>query len=301
MSTQSFSNELVGLGLGLRAPHYQDILQTQVRDGAQPLWFEALTDNYMGAGGLPLHYLGQIAERYALSFHGVGLSLGSTDPLDEDYLARLKQLVGRFRPAHVSDHLCWSSASGIHGHDLFPMPYTESAVRHISDRIKRVQDALGQRILIENVSSYLLYEESYLSEVEFLCEVLERADCYLLCDINNIYVSAKNHGFDAQAYLNKLPEHRVKEVHLAGFEDQGSHLLDTHGARVHDDVWALYRGALTQFGKVPALIEWDTNIPSYAVLLEELNKAQVLWDEMFCARDRTESGKDSVRGAEHVA
>lgn len=270
MNSDSSSRKLEGLGLGLRAQHYQDILTGQ----GSPQWFEALTDNYMGDGGMPLYYLSQIAERFPLSFHGVGLSLGSTDPIDEDYLGRLERLVKQYDPLLVSDHLCWSSAAGLHGHDLFPMPYTERAAKHIAERIQAVQDRLGRQILIENVSSYLQFQDSYLSEVEFLCEVLERADCLLLCDLNNIYVSSKNHGFDARDYLYHLPKDRVREFHLAGFEDQGTHLLDTHGAMVHDDVWSLYQAALEHIGDVPTLIEWDTNIPQYGVLLDELAKAK---------------------------
>lgn len=282
MSSKVLDQKLEGLGLGLRAKHYQDILASDSNPNSSsiisPEWFEALTDNYLGDGGMPLYYLGQIAERFPLSFHGVGLSLGSTDPLNEQYLDRLSSLVKQFNPQLVSDHLCWSSASGIHGHDLFPMPYTEKAVRHIADRIQQVQERLGRQILIENVSSYLQFGESYLSEVEFLCEVLDQADCLLLCDLNNIYVSARNHNFDALDYLERLPEIRVREFHLAGFEDQGSHLLDTHGAHVHKDVWALYAAALKRFGSVPTLIEWDTNIPEYSVLLGEMDKAAVFWE-----------------------
>ena len=277
MANISSPPKLEGFGLGLRAKHYQAILSQDISSSdTRPQWFEALTDNYMNDGGLPLNYLAQIAERYPLSFHGVGLSLGSTDPLNEDYLSKLSTLVKRFGPRHVSDHVCWSSAAGLHGHDLFPMPYTERAAKHTAERISQVQERLGQQILIENVSSYLQFNESYLSEVEFLCEVLERADCLLLCDINNIYVSATNHRFSAHDYLARLPRKRIKEFHLAGFEDQGTHLLDTHGARVHDEVWALFRTAIELFGQVPTLIEWDTNIPEYAVLLEELEKAQML-------------------------
>lgn len=286
MSSKVTDQKLQGLGLGLRAKHYQDILAADPSPNAgsnssshsSPKWFEALTDNYLGDGGMPLYYLGQIAERFPLSFHGVGLSLGSTDPLNEEYLDRLSRLVRQFNPQLVSDHLCWSSASGIHGHDLFPMPYTEQAARHIADRIQQVQERLGRQILIENVSSYLQFGESYLSEVEFLCEVVHQADCMLLCDLNNIYVSATNHDFDALDYLERLPESRVRELHLAGFEDQGTHLLDTHGAQVHDDVWALYAAALKRFGNVPTLIEWDTNIPEYTVLLDEMDKAAVFWE-----------------------
>ncbi|KZY63709.1 hypothetical protein A3742_04880 [Oleiphilus sp. HI0071] len=286
MGSKVSDQKLEGLGLGLRAKHYQDILTSDSNPDSSssisPEWFEALTDNYLGDGGMPLYYLGQIAERFPLSFHGVGLSLGSTDPLNEDYLQRLARLVKQFDPQLVSDHLCWSSASGIHGHDLFPMPYTELAARHIAERIQQVQERLGRQILIENVSSYLQFGESYLSEVEFLCEVVEQADCLLLCDLNNIYVSAKNHNFDAFDYLTRLPACRIRELHLAGFEDQGSHLLDTHGASVHDNVWTLYAAALARFGRVPTLIEWDTNIPEYSVLLDEMKKASVFWE---AARD----------------
>lgn len=275
MNSASPFSSLEGLGLGLRSQHYQDILSGQ----NHPQWFEALTDNYMGDGGLPLQYLSQIAERFPITFHGIGLSLGSLDPLNQDYLKKLKALVDRFQPALVSDHLCWTSALGLHGHDLFPMPYTELAAKHIAERIEQVQEYLGRQILIENVSSYLEFKDSYLSEVDFLCEVLERADCLLLCDINNIYVSAQNHQFDAKDYLARLPADRVKELHLAGFEDQGSHLLDTHGAPVHDDVWKLYEEALKRFGSVPTLIEWDTDIPEYSVLLKELSKARQYWEQ----------------------
>jgi len=275
MNSASPFSSLEGLGLGLRSQHYQDILSGP----NQPQWFEALTDNYMGDGGLPLQYLSQIAERFPITFHGIGLSLGSLDPLNQDYLKKLKALVDRFQPALVSDHLCWTSASGLHGHDLFPMPYTELAAKHIAERIEQVQEYLGRQILIENVSSYLEFKDSYLSEVDFLCEVLERADCLLLCDINNIYVSAQNHQFDAKDYLARLSADRVKELHLAGFEDQGTHLLDTHGAPVHDDVWKLYEEALKRFGSVPTLIEWDTDIPEYSVLLKELSKARQYWEQ----------------------
>lgn len=263
-----------GVGIGLRAQHYQTLLN----DLPAVPWLEALTDNYMNEGGLPLYYLEQVRSHYPLTFHGVGMSLGSTDPLDKTYLNKLKNLIGRFEPIHVSDHLCWSSFHGLHGNDLFPMPYTEEAISHISERILQVQEFLGQRILIENVSSYLSFKQSAMTEAEFLAEVVKRADCDLLCDVNNIYVSAQNHQFDAMDYLNRLPGDRIKEIHLAGFEDVGTHLLDTHGARVHDPVWDLYEETITRFGNIPTLIEWDTDIPEFSVLMEEREKAQKIMD-----------------------
>lgn len=258
-----------GVGIGLRSQHYQTI----INEKPDVPWFEALTDNYMNEGGLPLYYLEQVRERYPITFHGVGLSLGSTDPLDLTYLGKLKNLISRFDPIHVSDHLCWSSVAGLHGNDLFPLPYTEAAAKHISERILSVQDFLGEQILIENVSSYLTYKQSHMAEAEFLADVVSRADCLLLCDVNNIYVSATNHRFDPLNYLDALPGDRIKELHLAGFEDVGTHLLDTHGARVHEPVWDLYQSVVDRFGEVPTLIEWDTDIPAFDVLLEERDKA----------------------------
>jgi uncharacterized protein (UPF0276 family) len=268
------NSSLEGVGIGLRSKHYQHILATK----PDIPWFEVLTDNYMGKGGQPLHYLEQVAETYPLSFHCVGMSLGSAEPLNKPYFKKLKGLIERFQPRHISDHLSWGSINGIHGHDLLPMPYTEEAARHIAQKIDAAQDFLGRRILIENVSSYLAFKDSYLTELEFLCDVVQRADCELLCDVNNIYVSARNHDFDAADYLHRLPKERVKELHLAGYEDQGTHLLDTHGSAVHEPVWALYKEAISRFGKIPTLIEWDTDIPEFDVLQQEREKALRYWN-----------------------
>ncbi len=273
-STQVAPN-ITGAGVGLRSTHYQTILETL----PEVPWFEALTDNYMGPGGLPHHYLERISTQYPITFHGVGLSLGSLDPLDDQYLRRLKALIHRYRPQLVSDHLCWSSFDGVHGNDLFPLPYSEEALRHIVQRIQQVQDYLGQRIVIENVSSYLTFQSSDMTEWAFLAEVVTEADCDLLCDVNNIYVSASNHGFDPLTYLKALPADRVREIHLAGYEDEGTHLLDTHGAPVHEPVWTLYAQAMALFGPVPTLIEWDTNIPDFAVLQQEAAKAQAIMEQ----------------------
>ncbi|KZY32088.1 hypothetical protein A3752_17395 [Oleiphilus sp. HI0081] len=260
---------LQGAGIGLRSAHYQTILNSR----PDIPWFEALSDNYMSDGGQPLDYLEQVRDLYPVTFHGVGMSLGSTDPLDQSYLKRLKSLIERFQPTLVSDHLCWASFDGVHGNELFPMPYTMEAIKHIVSRIDQVQNYLGRRILVENVSSYLSFTVDAMAEVQFLSEVAEQADCDILCDVNNIYVSAMNHKFDPQEYIRALPVKRIKEMHLAGFEDQGTHLLDTHGARVHGPVWQLYQTALERFGPIPTLIEWDTDIPDFSVLQEEQSNA----------------------------
>lgn len=265
--------DISGVGIGLRAPHYQTILETQ----PDVPWFEALTDNYLNDGGYPLHYLEKVREHYPLTFHGVGMSLGGTDPLDLSYLNKVKQLANRFDASYVSDHLCWTSKDSLHSNDLLPMPYTDEAVRHVAKRIQQAQEVLERRLLIENVSSYMSYQASEMSEAEFFAAVVEEADCDILCDINNIYVSAYNHGFDAKDYLKQVPPERVKEMHLAGFEDQGRFLLDTHGYPVHAPVWELYASAIERFGKVPTLIEWDSNIPSFDVLQAERQRALSYW------------------------
>ncbi|ARU58219.1 hypothetical protein OLMES_4203 [Oleiphilus messinensis] len=277
------SGELRGVGLGLRAQHYQDILQGE----PDVPWFEALTDNYMEPGGLPLFHLREVAKRYPVTFHGVGLSLGSVDPLDEAYLQRLRALVNDFQPVKVSDHLCWSSVNGIHGNDLFPLPYSPQALDHIVSRIEQVQDFLGRQILVENVSSYLTYQSDCMTEWEFVSEVVNRSGCGLLCDVNNIYVSAKNHQFDPIMYLQSLPKDAIQELHLAGFEDMGTHLLDTHGASIHEGVWCLYRQAIELYGPLPTLIEWDTNIPSFEVLLHEAQKAERILVNDLPSRQRS--------------
>jgi hypothetical protein len=259
-----------GVGIGLRAPHYTFI----ERERPAVPWLEVLADNYLGKGGSALHHLERIRRDYAVTFHGVGMSLGSADPLDMAYLRRLKRLMGRIEPAWVSDHLCWTCVDGRHAHDLLPLPYVEEAVEHVATRIGRVQDFLGQRILVENVSTYLGLRASTLTEWEFLVRVAERSDCDILLDINNIYVSACNTGFAARDYLSAVPVGRVREFHLAGYEDRGSHLLDTHGEAVHEPVWDLYGQAIQRFGPVPTLIEWDNNIPGFSVLLAEAARAR---------------------------
>ncbi len=265
-----------GAGIGLRSAHYEAILD-EIPDIP---WLEALTDNYLNPGGRPLAMLMAVREHYPLTLHGVGMSLGGIDPLDASYFKALRGLIDRVAPVYVSDHLCWTHHAGVHSNDLLPMPYTEDALRHVTERIRQVQETLGREILIENVSSYLSYQASEMSEAEFLAEVVQQAGCGLLCDVNNIYVSAHNHGDDPLAYLDCLPKEAIRELHLAGFADQGDFLLDTHGAAVHEEVWQLYQEALARFGPVPTLIEWDTDIPELSVLLAEREKAASLMREV---------------------
>ena len=264
-----------GIGVGLRAPHYHTILEQKP---AIP-WFEVLIDNYFCQGGPLLEKLERVCRDYPLTFHSVGLSLGGSAPLNMDYLRQLRALIEHYRPAWVSDHLCWNTVDGYYMHDLLPLPYLEQVARHVADHIKQVQDYLGQRILLENVSSYLSYQVSAMTEWAFVNSVIEQADCDLLLDINNIYVSARNHGFDPSDYLQSIPAERVKEIHLAGYEDEGTHLLDTHGRCVQPPVWALYRQALQQLGPIPTLIEWDNNIPAFGILQAEADKATRIYRE----------------------
>lgn len=258
-----------GCGIGLRFQHIDQIV-----DSKPPIpWLEILTDNYLLPGSVQQDYLLDIAEHYPLTFHGVGMSLGSTDPLDTEYFSRVKALVERVNPVWISDHLCWTSVHGLVTHDLIPLPYTEETIRHAAQRIRQAQELLERRLVIENVSSYLQYQQSALSEWDFLCAVAEEADCDILLDVNNIYVSACNHDFDPLVYLNAIPVERVREIHLAGYEDRGTHLLDTHGYPVSDAVWALYAAAIQRFGAIPTLIEWDNNVPELDTLLAEADKA----------------------------
>lgn len=260
----------LGYGLGLRPDHYLDILSQQPAVD----WFEALTENYIVPGGKPLHFLERIRRHYPMALHGVSLSIGSTDPLNIDYVRRVKALAHRIDAAWISDHLCWTGVKGINLHDLMPLPYTEEAIRHVSERIMRVQDILGRRILLENVSSYITYHASQLTEWEFISAVADAADCLILLDINNIHVSAFNHGFDTREYLDGIPPARVRQFHLAGHQHHGTHIIDTHDAPIIDAVWDLYADAVKRFGCVSTLIERDDNIPPLAVLTDELERAR---------------------------
>jgi uncharacterized protein (UPF0276 family) len=262
----------LGFGLGLRIPHFEHVLQHKPAVD----WFEVLSENYMVAGGKPRYYLNKIREHYPLAMHGVSLSVGSTDPLDIEYLKKLKTLANEVQPAWISDHLCWTSCHNINRHDLLPLPYNEETLTHVAERIRQVQDFLGRRILIENVSSYLSYRSSEMTEWEFLAAIAEQADCLILLDINNIYVSACNHGFKPESYLQHMDASRIQQFHLAGHTRQGDFLIDTHDQPVPDPVWALYTQALTQFGPVTTMIERDDNIPAFDELLDELGQARSL-------------------------
>lgn len=261
---------LSGFGLGLRPPHYEAILgERHAID-----WLEVITENYLVPGGKPLHYLDRIRSRFPLVMHGVSLSIGSTDPLDLDYLRQVRALANRIEPQWISDHLCWTGIAGKNLHDLLPLPYTEEALKLVTANISRVQDVLGRQILLENVSSYLQFRDSEMQEWEFLAAVAERADCAILLDINNIHVSAVNHGFDPLHYLEAMPRARVRQFHLAGHSDLQGHLIDTHDHAVAEPVWNLYADAVRRFGAVPTMIERDDNIPALDELVGELDLAR---------------------------
>jgi hypothetical protein len=260
----------LGFGLGLRTVHYEEILAGRCAVD----WFELLSENYMVPGGKPLHFLDRIRADYPVVMHGVSLSIASTDPLDWNYLRALKALAERVSPHWISDHLCWTGVNGKNSHDLLPVPYTEEAVTHIASRVQAVQEFLGRRILLENVSSYVSYKESELTEWEFLSEIACRADCLILLDVNNIYVSAYNHGFDAEQYLNGVPAERVQQIHIAGHSNCGDYIIDTHDADVIDSVWTLYAKAIERVGPVSTMIERDDHIPPLADLVTELEQAR---------------------------
>jgi len=262
-------------GIGLRAQHYMDVLETRPSIG----WLEVHSENYFDAGGQSHYFLEQLRARYPLSLHGVGLSLGSTDALDYAHLGKLKALIARYQPGLVSEHLCWGSVGGHFLNDLLPLPYTEEALRHVCERIFRTQDFLGRQILIENVSSYLQFAQSTIPEWEFVAAVAQTTGCGILLDVNNIYVNAVNCSFNPLIYLQAIPLEAVQEIHLAGFDSNGECLIDTHGKPVCDAVWVLYREALERFGNIPTLIEWDTDIPELPGLLEEARKADAILEE----------------------
>jgi uncharacterized protein len=267
----------LGFGLGLRVDHYDALLAGPQRVD----WLEALTENYLVTGGKPLHYLTRLRERYPLVLHGVSLSIGSTQELDRGYLAQLAGLARRIEPEWISDHLCWTGIAGKNLHDLLPLPYTQEALAHVIRRVRQVQDALGRRILLENVSSYVGFQDSQLTEWQFLGTLATEADCLILLDVNNVYVSSINHETDALEYLNAIPVERVQQIHLAGHESHGDYLIDTHDHPVADPVWALYAAAVARFGEVATMIERDANIPPLPTLCEELDQARSLQQEVL--------------------
>lgn len=269
-----------GFGLGLRTEHYPDFLAAP-----QPVdWLEIISDNFLVPGGKPLVVLDQIRERYPLAMHGVSLSIGAADGLDLDYLTALKKLARRVNPLWVSDHLCWTGVQGRNTHDLLPLPYHEQALAHVVRQIRQAQDFLERPLVIENVSSYVSFTDSTLSEWEFLRAVCEEADCLLLLDVNNIYVSSFNHGFDPLDYLHAIPPERVQQIHLAGHSNNGDHIIDTHDHPVADPVWELYRAACEHIGPVATMIERDDHIPPLPELLAELGQARRI-AATACARE----------------
>jgi uncharacterized protein (UPF0276 family) len=272
--------ELSGCGIGLRKEHFDRIL-----DERPPVaWFEAVSENFLVDGGRPRHVLERVRRDYPVALHGVSLSIGSAQPLDRHYLRRLAELAGWVEPAIVSDHLCWSSIAGHNSHDLLPLPRTGEVVRHTASRIRQVQEILGRPILVENVSSYVEFSGSTLSEAEFLTAVVDEADCFVLLDVNNLYVNARNHGLDPVSYLETIPPGRVRQIHLAGHEDHGDLVIDTHDHPVRDEVWELYRRAIERFGPVPTLIEWDARIPELDVLLAEAERAERVIEQSHAVR-----------------
>jgi uncharacterized protein len=258
------------VGIGLRAPHYAEFAERRPDLG----FLEVHSENYFGEGGAALAWLERLRAIYPLSLHGVGLSLGSTDPPDEIHLRKLDALVRRMQPLLVSEHLCWSSVGGHHANDLLPLPFTQEALDHVVARIGAVQDRLGRELLVENVSCYVRLPRSAMPEWEFVAEAVRRSGCKLLLDVNNVWVNAANHGFDPRRYLEAIDPASVAEIHLAGFERAPGLLLDTHGTPVAAEVWDLYRVAVGRFGRQPTLIEWDTDIPGLDVLLAEAARAR---------------------------
>ena len=267
----------LGFGLGLRAQHYSEIL-----DGDPAVdWFEAISENYMVPGGQPLRILDRIRARYPIVLHGVSLSIASTTPFNAEYLADLKALADRVQPTFVSDHLCWTGVHGVNLHDLLPIPYTREALDHIVARVQHVQDYLKRPLALENVSTYVQFAHSEMPEWEFISELTKRTGCWLVFDVNNVFVSAFNHDYDAHAFIEGIPADRVVQFHLAGHEDNMTHIIDTHDALVPEPVWELYRAAVKRFGPVSTIIERDDNIPPLAELVAELGVARSIAEEML--------------------
>jgi uncharacterized protein (UPF0276 family) len=274
MTTPTFP--WLGCGIGLRREHYGTILERWPAID----WFEAISENFMVAGGRPLYVLDRVRERYPVVLHGVSLSIGSSDPIDFDYLRELRRLAERARPAWISDHFCWTGVGGKNAHDLLPLPYTEETIDHVVARVRSVQEFIERPLVLENVSSYLTYRDSQIPEWECLAEIARRADCFLLLDVNNVYVSAFNHRFDPLEYLRGIPVDRVVQFHLAGHTDNGTHLLDTHDHPIGDPVWQLYREAVRRFGPLSTLIERDDRIPEFAEVAAEAEAARRIQREI---------------------
>jgi uncharacterized protein (UPF0276 family) len=263
----------LGDGVGLRDPHFAHLMHTPPDDWGVD-WFEIVSENFLGHHGYASAVLDRVAAHRPVVMHGVSLSIGSTEPIDEDYLDAIAALAERVKPAWISDHLCWTGVGGHNTHDLLPMPLTEASLSHVVDRIRHVQDRLGRPLILENPSSYLRFRSDRMPEWEYIARMAEAADCGLLLDVNNVWVSAMNHGFDPEAYIAAIPAERVVQVHLAGPTDCGTHYMDTHDKPVRDEVWPLYALAQERTGGVSTLLEWDEDIPPWEEMLAELAKAK---------------------------
>lgn len=283
----------LGVGVGLRPAHTGEVLARAAEGRLRVDWFEAISENHLAQGGRPLRVLETLRSHRPVVLHGVSLNVGSADPLDASYLDTLDGLARRFEPAWLSDHLCWTGVGGVNLHDLLPLPFTEEAVRHVAARVRQVQDRLGRRIALENVSSYFAWTADAMPEWEFLAAVAEEADCGLLLDVNNVYVSAHNHGFDPRRYLDAVPPGRVFQMHLAGHSRQGPLLIDTHDHPVCPEVWALFEHAVRRFGAVSTLIEWDDQLPDFDRLEEEALRARAILE----AYATEAAAADAQRGA----
>lgn len=260
----------LGFGLGLRTVHFGHVLS----EWPDVDWFEIVSENFMHTGGRPMHVLDRVAERYPIVMHGVSLSIGSTDPLDRAYLRELRDLADRCRAVWLGDHVCWTGVAGRNAHDLLPLPYDEPTLRHVVERVRAVQDLLERPLVLENPSTYLGFHRSTMPEEEFLGRLAREADCALLLDVNNVYVSSRNHGFDPLAYLDAIPMDRVVQIHLAGHTDHGTHCIDTHMGAVVDPVWELYAEVMRRAGPRATLLEWDQEIPPFEEARSELDKAR---------------------------
>ncbi len=262
-----------GCGVGLRSEHYEHV----TRHWPKMDWFEVISENFMDSGGRPIHILEQVRHHYPVAVHGVSLSIGSIDPLNKEYLRKLKALVERIDPFVVSDHLCWTGVDGENLHDLLPLPFTGEALDHVCRRVEEVQDYLGRKILLENVSSYITYRHSVMPEWEFLTQVAKKSGCGILLDLNNVFVNAYNHRFESSDFLKGIPAELIGQIHLAGYSDMGSYYFDTHGAPVVQRVWDLYEDAMTRYGQISTLVEWDQHLPSFEKLSQEAERAKKIY------------------------
>jgi uncharacterized protein (UPF0276 family) len=281
MPTPRLGHANLGLGVGLRSVHYRHILEQQPAVD----WFEIISENYLDSQGRPRYVLRQVAERYPIVMHGVSLSIGSVDPLDLDYLRRLKRLGDEVNARWISDHVCWTGVAGSNTHDLLPIPFNEASLAHVVERVRTVQDVLERPLVLENPSSYVTFADSTMSEWEFVARLAAETDCGLLLDVNNVYVSSVNHDFDPVEYLRAIPAERVVQFHLAGHTNLGTHCIDTHDGRVIDEVWQLYRLAHRLTGGASTLLEWDAKIPPFSEVHAEVLKARRYFDDHLGSTD----------------